>query len=412
MVCPLRSILLTAALFCIPLIFTFPINATDVYLYFIFGRISSVHGQNPYTVPVTEIGDEPYGSLAGEWMGQTTPYGPLWEVTAASVTSIAPDNLWVGLLLFKGLAALLFLIMGGLIWLALSGVSPSRRSALTLLWVWNPSLLLIFAMDGHNDALMLLWLLLGWLLMVRGRLEWGMIFMLLAPLTKLIGLLPLPFFFVASWRQLPGMRARVRFLLVTLIAGLVLLMLTFLPFGSPLSLITRLINEAGSGGGFSPLTLIILQARSLGLNPSIRTATSFGILLLLLLAVWLLWQTWRGRSPLRAVADIFAGYIAQAFRFRIWYAAWPFPWLLLDRGQNDEADVSSRARLAAGLSFLLTSQLSVLIYGQIRTELLGSSQLGAHWLGVLFTFLVPILVGLAVAAYSVSSRERQKEKSG
>ena len=73
-------------------------------------------------------------------------------------------------------------------------------------------------------------------------------------------------------------------------------------------------------------------------------------------------------------------------------------------------DVSSKARLATGLSFLLTSQLSVLIYGQIRTELLGSSQLGAHWLGVLFTFLIPILVGLAVAAYSVRSRERQKEK--
>ncbi len=52
-----------------------------------------------------------------------------------------------------------FLVIGGLIWLALKDVSAPERAGLTLLWAWNPSLLLIFAMDGHNDALMITWLL-------------------------------------------------------------------------------------------------------------------------------------------------------------------------------------------------------------------------------------------------------------
>ncbi len=403
-------VLLTAAAYCVPLILTFPLNATDAYRYFIRGRISSVHRQSPFDVPVAKLVDEPYAPLAGEWINETSPYGPLWELTAASATSLVPDNLWVGLLLFKGLAAVSFLLVGVLIWLSMPGVSLPRRNALLLLWAWNPSLLLIFAMDGHNDAFMLIWLVAGWWLMARDQLQLGMIMMLLAPLVKPIGLLPLPFFFIACWKILPGGPARSRFLLVTALAGLALVLISFMPYGSPIPLIQRLISEAGSGGGFSSLAWIILEARARGLNPSIQVAIQVGTLLLALLVLWLLWRTWRGRSPLRSAADIFAGYIIQAFRFRIWYAAWPYPWLLLDRGQRDEDEICSKARLATGITFLLTSQLSVLIYGQIRTELLGSSQLRAHRAGILFTFLTPVLIGLAVAAYSARSRDRQIER--
>ncbi len=406
---PLAAILLVAAAFCVPLIFTFPINATDAYRYFIRGRISSVHGQSPFTVPASSLVDDPYLPLAGEWAAETSPYGPVWELTAAAVSALTPDNLWVALVSFKMLAALAHLVAGGLIWLSLAGATPVRRSALTLAWAWNPALLFIFAMDGHNDALMLVWFLLGWWFMQKGQIQLGMIVMLLAPLTKPIGFLPLPFFFVAGWQQLPDIRKRYRYLLLTLLFGLLLMVSAFWPFGSPFELARRLISEAGSGGGFSALALIFLEARHRGYDPSIQVATRGGSLFLFLLAIWLMWQTWHGRSPLRATADSFGGYILQAFRFRIWYAAWPFPWLLLDRGQNNEDDPASKARMATGLAFLLTSQLSVLIYGQVRKELLGSSQLRAHWIGVSFTILLPLLVGLFVGIYSARSRERQRE---
>jgi alpha-1,6-mannosyltransferase len=404
------AVLLAAAAYCVPLILTFPINAADAYRYFIRGRISSVHRQSPFEVPVADLANEPYAPLAGEWATETSPYGPLWELAAASITSLVPDNLWLGLLLFKGLAATSFLLVGALIWLSMPDVSQPRRKALLLLWAWNPSLLLIFAMNGHNDAFMLTWLALGWLLMARNQLQFGMITMLLAPLVKSTGLLPLPFFFIACWKMLPNRIARLRFLTVTILAGLALVLIAFLPFGSPIPLIQRLLSIAGSGGGFSPLPWIILEARARGLDPSIQLAIQLGSLLLILLALWLLWQTWRGRSPLKAAADIFAGFIIQAFHFRIWYAVWPFPWLLLDRGQIEEDDPPSKARLAAGLTFLFTSQLSVLVYGQIRTELLGSSQLRAHRAGIFLTFLIPLLTGLAVAAYSARSRDRRTGK--
>jgi hypothetical protein len=407
---PLAAILGVAALFCIPLILAFPINATDVYRYFISGRISHVHHENPFVVSVATLPDEPYADLAGEWAGETSPYGPIWEGVASLTSGLAPENLWLGLLFFKFLAVALFLLIGGLIWLVLKDISAPRRAALTLLWAWNPSLLFIFAMDGHNDGLMITWLLLGWLIMKRGRIQLGIFILLLAPLTKPIGILAIPYFFIFGWHQLADQATRIRYLVTTVVGGLVILRLSFLPFGSPLDLAQRLLSEAGSGGGFSPLALIILELREWGFDPAIEQSTRLATLLFVLLAIWLLWRAWHGRSPLRAAADIFAAYIVQAFRFRIWYAAWPFPWLLLDHGSESGSTPASKARLVAGLTLLLTSQLSVLIFGHLRIEIFGASHLRAHRAGVLFTFGLPLLVALFVAVYNARLRERHIEK--
>ena len=185
---------------------------------------------------------------------------------------------------------------------------------------------------------------------------------------------------------------------------------SFLPFVSPLDLARRLLSEAGSGGGFSPLALIILELREWGFDPPIEQSTRLAGLLFTLLAIWLLWQAWHDRSPLRAAADIFTGYIVQAFRFRFWYAAWPFPWLLLDYGRESGSTPVGKARLAAGLTLLLTSQLSVLIYGHLRIEIFGASHLRAHRAGILFTFGLPLLVALVVAVYNARLHGHHKEK--
>ncbi|MEZ4590781.1 MAG: hypothetical protein R3D55_06520 [Chloroflexota bacterium] len=84
-----------------------------------------------------------------------------------------------------------------------------------------------------------------------------------------------------------------------------------------------------------------------------------------------------------------AAYSLQALSFRLWYSTWVFPWLLLDEAS---ADAALSFRLRAGLWFLLTVQLSVLIYGHLRTYLLGGSQLAAHLIGIPFVFGLPLLL--------------------
>jgi len=390
---PLPLLLLTTGLFILPLLFTYPINANDVYRYVIRGRNTSHYGANPFTTPPGQLPDNPFAAYAGEWQDATSPYGPVWEASAAAVASLSGDSLLGGLLLFKAFTALLHLGVAVLIWLLLREQETAVRAAYTLLWAWNPALLLIFVVDGHNDILMLFWLVLGAWVMRRGRLTTGLLVMLLAPLTKFIGLLALPFFCLAAWRQLPGWRARLWLVGGTAVGGLALVFLTFLPFGSPVTYGQRLLYEATGVPGFSPAVLLFFLAGVVGVPPSYALLVGLGgafALAAVGIGLWLLWRAGNGRSPLRGTADIFALYIAQALSFRIWYAAWPFPWLLLD----DAAAPSAwhTYRLHVGIWFLLTAQLSVLIYGHLRVYALGGSALLAHVIGVPFTFGLPFLL--------------------
>jgi hypothetical protein len=216
--------------------------------------------------------------------------------------------------------------------------------------------------------------------------------LLLAALTKPIALLPLPFFVVAFWPELENNTARLRLFGWAALLGGTAVWLSFLPFGSPIDLAVRLLREASNNPGFSPATLLLLIAAGLErpLSPEfIEFVANLFRIPFGLLALWLLWRGWRnGRSPLQSSSTVFAAYSLQALSFRLWYSTWPFLWLLLE----DEHPEPTTYRLRAGLCFLLTVQLSVLIYGHLRVYALGGSQLAAHLIGVPFVFLLPLLL--------------------
>lgn len=397
----------TAVLFAIPLLQTYPINANDLFRYVIRGRVSSIHAQSPYAAAPDAFPDDPFLPLAGEWADETSPYGPLWELLAAGVTRLTQNNLLAGLLAFKGVGLLAHLTCGWLIWRLLARADAAKQRSFTLLWLWNPALLLMFVVDGHNDVLMMVWQLVAiWFwrqerpamsgsmkLSVPKWPSLTLFFLLLAALTKPIALLPIPFFALAVWRDLPDLRARLRVFGWGVMGGGTAVWLAFLPFGSPLDLVVRLLREASSGPGFSPATLVLLLAGEWGqpITPEfIELVANLFRVPFGLLVVWLLWWGWRyGRSPLRAAADVLAAYSLQALSFRLWYSTWPFLWLLLD---DENSAAPTTFRLRAGLWFLFTVQLSVLIYGHLRVNALGGSQLAAHLIGIPFVYLLPPLL--------------------
>ncbi len=385
---PLATALLGALLFALPLLLAYPVNATDVYRYLIRGRIAAVYGQSPFVAPPATFAGDPFLPLAGEWAGETSPYGPLWELVAAGVARLGGDNLLLGVVLFKLLAVACFLAATAVIWVILRG-RPGRTTA-TLLWAWNPALLLTFALNGHNDALMILWLLLGvWV--GQRRPAAGFLLLCLAALTKPVAALALPVFFIAAWRGADGRRARARLAATAGLGALALTWLAFLPWAAPgrfvqtpLELTGRLLREATDSGGFSPAVWLYF---ALGQRVAIDTIGAALRALFLLLAAVVLWRGWRGRPPARGAADLSFGYLAQALSFRVWYAVWPFPWLLLDTEGGAAA-----YRLRVGLWFLLLAQLSVIWYGQGRVAVFGGDQVAAHLLGVPLVFGLPWLL--------------------
>lgn len=384
----------TAVLFAIPLLQTYPINANDLFRYVIRGRLTSVYSQNPYDTPPDAIASDPFLPLAGEWEDATSPYGPLWELLAAGITGITQDNLLAGLGSFKLVGLLAHLACGWLIWRLLASAAPNRQRSYTLLWLWNPALLLMFVVDAHNDVLMMVGQLVAIWFWRQKRPSLTLFFLLLAALVKPIGLLAIPFFALAIWRELPDLAARLRLFGWGVVWGGTAVLLSFLPFGSPLDLALRLLREASNIPGFSLATLALLLAGEWGQPVTAELiewmANGFRLPFLLLIG-WLLWLGWRnGRSPLRAAADTFFAYSLQALSFRLWYSTWPFPWLLL----ADNGETSLPYRLRVGLWYLLTAQLSVLIYGHLRAYVLGGSQLAAHLIGIPFVFGLPFLLAL------------------
>lgn len=393
---PLRFILAGTVLLALPLIWAYPVNATDVFGYVIRGRITSAYGQSPFSSPAAAFVGDPLMPLVGEWAGDTTPYGPLWELVAAGLTAVSGDNLLLGVVLFKGLALACFLLAAVLLWSLLPDGRP--RSAYTLLWAWNPALLLTFVLDGHNDALMLVWLLLGLWVGRRGRPAAGFLVMTLAALTKPVAVLALPFFFLAFMREMPSNRRRGQFAVVALGGAILLAWLAFWPWsgaGGPwrtaTDLATRLAREAGGGAGFSPAVWVYV---ALGQRLPIETIALVLQILFVGFSLGLVRLGARGRSALRGAADVFYGYVTTALNFRIWYAVWPFPWLILDAGQhaNRPDTIPADYRLRVGLWFLLTTQLSVVVYGHLRVFVWGGDQGLAHLIGVPFVFGLPWLL--------------------
>jgi len=389
----LLIILTGSLLLALPLLFTYPINSTDIFRYVIRGRIASVYGQSPFIVAPSSFPGDPFTPLVGEWANETSPYGPLWELVASGLTFVSGDSLAAGVMLFKLLALVCFLMITALIWTSLPADRP--RSGYSLLWAWNPALLLIFIVDGHNDALMILWLVLGYFVALNGRTATGFLIMILAALTKPIAILALPFFFLYLYHHEPVDRRRL--LLAALIGIPVLVWLSFLPLSgsggalqTALYLVTRLSREATGGASFSPAVWLYMAFnRQVPIEPIGQIAQA----LFIAAALGLAWLAFRKRSVLRGIADIFFSYIVTALNFRIWYAAWPFPWLLLDNNhQCATAAKRSAYRLRAGFWFLLTSQLSVILYGHIRIHLFNGDHSITHLIGVPFVFGLPLIM--------------------
>lgn len=397
---PWWSILLVTLLFGLPLILTYPVNAVDLFRYFFEGRMMVEHGANPLTTPPNALAADPLLPFAAILFHKTSPYGPLWEGVGALVYWLSRGNLMWGLILFKVVGLSSHLAAGLLIWQLLAEHDPRTRTAQLLLWLWNPALLFMFVMDAHNDILMLLCLLLGYKSIRQGQPLFGLILLVLSPLVKPIGLLPIPIFAVAAWQQMEGWKQRIRLLLLATMGAALVTTLAFLPFGSPLPLLRRLVDESQTGSTFSPVEFILVLGRMLGVELSMPLLAKGASLLLGLAALVLFWLTWRGRSALRGATDIFAAYLFTALKFRIWYPTWLFPWLVLD--------VHSRFRLYTGVWFLLLSQLSVILYGHIRTAWLGNSLPIAHLIGVPLVFGLPLLLGFLASRLN---QHRSKRRS-
>jgi glycosyl transferase family 87 len=282
--------------------------STDVYTYWDYGRIASVHGGNPYEDKPSEYPDDPaYARMGADWRETTSVYGPGFTLASEGHAAAVGENVRAAGGVYKALAAT------AMIALVLLAARLGARPAFAAAFVgWNPLLALHFAGGGHNDAWMMVFVLAAMALAASGRRQLAGAAWVAAIAVKWVALVFLP---------LRALEARA--------TGRPVRHLGFVATAVVLAAIATWRYGFEWLGAFGPVADNLrdqarysIPHRLSGLGISEDAAALLLLGLFALAYLWLLRQAWRGRARL----GLAAGLLLVAAPWLVpWYAVWAVP---------------------------------------------------------------------------------------
>ncbi|MGH2521846.1 MAG: glycosyltransferase 87 family protein [Anaerolineales bacterium] len=379
------------------MLWLYPIGAADLFDNIVHGRITAQHGGNPFYDLPRGYPQDPFIRYAA-WPRSPSAYGPGWELIAAATSHLAGDDRLANVLAFKLMGLVFYAGCSALIAVILNRRAPERALAGVCLFAWNPLVIYETAGNGHNDVVMVFWILLAMYATVRGRSMWAALALTVGALIKFIPVLLLPVVIAAGLRAISGWRARLLFLLRAGLACAALALAFYLPFwrgGDPLSVQRRAAMFTTSLPAF-------VQAQ---LEPRLGVETSRSVVAWAALAltgavvIWQTWRVWRTPIPSSAVpgrgGEAGVGEVIRASTvillfyliftclwFQGWYSLWPLALAAL----LPEGALAQTAVLLSYTALWKTIFFDFFLYrgGPIpprlwRETLLGPATLGLVW---------------------------------
>ncbi len=229
----LRSILFWIALFSVPLLLVPDMFSSDVYAYIMLGRLDAVHGANPTVIPPMAFPSDPLLQYMPGWTGVPAYYGPVWLLFSHGLTLFVhlfgqTPQLYV--FAYKVTAIGLHMANAVLIWRILGRWKPEQQARGTLLYAWNPLALMEFAGSGHNDVMLVFFLLLSLWAAQQNHWRRATVALSLSALTKFVPVILLPPYAVFLARQRTSWKSRLA--IVGQAAGISLLtaVLVYVPY--------------------------------------------------------------------------------------------------------------------------------------------------------------------------------------
>jgi alpha-1,6-mannosyltransferase len=220
-------------LFNLGLLLGHPYQSIDALTYVAHGYLGSLPDANPYATNAAAVGATdlarqlaPLGWLPVHGL---TPYGPLWTHLEVVVFEVAGD-VATALVLIKGLVVAASLGSAALVWTILGRVRPEDQLLGTLVYLWNPMIVVEFAAEGHNDAPMILFLLASLALTVSVRPALSVLASVAGILVKYLPLVFLPAQVVYLWHARPSRSRLAAGLLLGLLVGACLAAVLYGPF--------------------------------------------------------------------------------------------------------------------------------------------------------------------------------------
>ncbi len=383
-------VILGAVLNGLVLLMVYPFDAADIYDNIADGRILGIYGANPFIQVAEDFPkDMFYGYMA--WRGSPSAYGPLWEIMAGVAARLGGDDYFWAVISFKLLNAI---FLAGSVWVVariLKRRAPHQLLPGVLLLAWNPIVAYETLAHGHNDIVMVFFILLAAWAIIEGRFTLGILALLGGVLVKYIPVLLLPAAGMIALRMLPDNRARLRFTVKTGILGLLLVVAFFAPFweGSQILSIERRTSMVTTS---LPATVWAMLEPRWGDPRAAETVTRLALYATVVFSLYQGWRAWADRewhSFPRASFKVLMFYLLFACPwFQQWYAVWPLGLLPL---------IGGGALPALGHVFAFVAQSKAFIFApaflwmdpfpaQTWRELrLGLTVLGPVWLFALMT---------------------------
>ncbi len=189
-----------AAFSSINVLFMYPVGAADLFDQIFRARLLGQYHLNPFTTLPNNIQGDPFQPFVA-WAGDPSPYGPVWELLAGGTSLLGGDSLWRNLVLFKVLVLVAYGINIALTYGILRVVKPDWALRGTLFFAWNPLMIFEVAGNGHNDSIVVTFLLAAVYLFVLAR-RYAVIPALMAgALTKFVPIILIPVAAAAIWRD-------------------------------------------------------------------------------------------------------------------------------------------------------------------------------------------------------------------
>ena len=315
-----RAIILVGALHAI--VFAGPILlSTDVFSYIAYARMGVEHGLNPYLHGPAAIAHDPvYRYVGQDWKHVATAYGPIYTLLSYPLAPLGLEGALWGMKLEALLAS-----AGTLALTWRCARARGRDPVFALLAVGANPLYVIYGLGGaHNDMLMLLLMMAAMSLALAGRDAPAAASVVVGTLVKATVAVLLPFMILAKRRLAPILGAVGALALGALVG--------YAAFGvHGLDLIGALNRDAAFVSTDSFATEIAHLFGKPGVFPVDHALLKAA---LVLIALHLLWRTWRGYDWVAASGWTLLAISVTSTWLLAWYIIWPLPLAVVARDRR------------------------------------------------------------------------------
>jgi hypothetical protein len=208
---PLRWIIAPLLVFQVTLAVIPASMTTDIFNYALYGEMPILYGANPFVSTPSEFPQSPlYYLIPLYWHDAPSVYGPLWVAISTGVAALFRSfPLADEVLFYRGIANVAHLGNTLLVWMLARRIDAQRAPTAAIAYGWNPLALVEFSFNGHNDVLMLTFVLGALLATTSRRVLVAAVLLGCSVATKYTSILIAPILLLwGAFRLAPGVTPR------------------------------------------------------------------------------------------------------------------------------------------------------------------------------------------------------------